>query len=100
MSNKAPKQWQLTTNETLNSFKNWKENLCYTLWLDTSFAPFIKDGITWQKKTEATPYRGFIDDPDGTPNRKTKEEKCVTLNLMLGQIANYATIISRNQIVK
>ena len=99
-SNKAPKQWQLTTNETLNSFKNWKENLVYTLSLDQSFAPYLKDGVTWGKLTSSTPSRGFTDDATTVANGKTKEEKCTTLNLMLGQIANYATVISRNQIIK
>ena len=98
-NNRAPKQWQLTTNETLNSFKNWKENLCYTLSLDKSFTPFLKDGVTWQKHSTASPTRGFTDDTTGTP-AQTGADKCSTLNLMLGQIANYATVISRNQIVK
>ena len=31
MAARAPKQWQLTRSETLNSFTNWKENLVYTL---------------------------------------------------------------------
>ena len=100
-SNRAPKQWQLTTNETLNSFTNWKENLCYTLSLDAAFKPLLRDGVTWQKQTAATPTRGFTDDPETvTTNRQTKEEKVATLNLMLGQIANYATVISRNQLIK
>ena len=99
-SNRAPKQWQLTPNETLNSFKNWKENLVYTLSLDTSFKPYLKDGVTWQKLTSTSPSRGFTDDGSGVTNAQTKDEKVATLNLMLGQIANYATIISRNQIVK
>lgn len=99
-SNRAPKQWQLTTNETLNSFKNWKENLVYTLSLDKSFAPFLKDNVTWLKHSTASPTRGFTDDAADTANRQTGTEKCATLNLMLGQIANYATIISRNQIIK
>ena len=98
-SNRAPKQWQLTPNETLNSFKNWKENLVYTLSLDNSFKPYLKDGVTWEKLTSLTPHRGFTDDATGT-NPLTKEDKVATLNLMLGQIANYATIISRNQIIK
>ena len=100
-SNRAPKQWQLTTNETLNSFKNWKENLVYTLSLDKSFAPFLKDGLVWQKHSTSAPTRGFTnDDASVTENRQSAAEKCATLNLMLGQIANYATIISRNQIIK
>ena len=95
-NNRAPKQWQLTTNETLNSFKNWKENLVYTLSLDKAFTPLLKDNVTWSKHSTTSPNRGFTDDAAGTPNGQTAGEKCATLNLMLGQIANYATIISRN----
>ena len=100
-NNRAPKQWQLTQNETLNSFRNWKENLVYSLSLDSSFKPYLKDNVTWGKLTSTSPHRGFTDDPATvTVNNQKKEEKVATLNLMLGQIANYATIISRNQIVK
>lgn len=98
-SNKAPKQKELTSHETLNSFKNWKANLLYTLSLDKAFTPFLKDGVTWQKLSSAHPTRGFTDDAADSAGRQTKEEKCATLNLMLGQIANWATVISRNQIV-
>ena len=98
-NNRAPKQWTLTTDETLTSFTNWKENMIYTLSLDTSFAPFLKDGVTWKEDDEDSPHRGFEDDATGATNRKTKEEKCTALHLMLGQIANWATIISRNDIV-
>ena len=99
-NNRAPKQWSLTPNETLNTFKNWKENLTYTLSLDSSFKPLLKDNVTWGKLTSSTPNRGFNDDAADATNRKTKEEKVATLNLMLGQIANFATIISRNEIIK
>ena len=99
-NNRAPKQWPLTTNETLNSFKNWKENLVYTLSLDKSFAPFLKNGVTWLKQSTVAPTRGLTDDAAGTTDALTAVDKCATLNLMLGQIANYATIISRNQIIK
>ena len=99
-NNRAPKQWQLTTNETLNSFKNWKENLVYTLSLDKSFAPFLHDNVTWLKHSTVTPNRGFADDATTETDPQTAAAKCATLNLMLGQIANYATIISRNQIIK
>ena len=40
-----------------------------------------------------------VTDPP-TEGTRTKEQKVAQLNLLLGQIANYATIISRNQIVK
>ena len=99
-NNRAPKQWTLTSEETLNSFTNWKENLLYTLSLDKSFAPFLKDGVTWKEESDDSPHRGFEDDETGTTNGQTKQEKCNTLHLMLGQIANWATVISRNEIVK
>ena len=102
MTNRAPKQWTLSKSETLNSFTNWKENLLYTLSLDQAFAPFLADGATWQKKSTANPTRGFTNDDDTVPaaTRLTAAQKCARLELMLGQIANYATIISRNTIVK
>ena len=99
-SSKAPKQWTLSKTETLNSFNNWKENLVYTLSLDTNFAPFLKDDAKWTKTSTTDPNRGLVDDPTDQADRKTKEQKVIQLNMMLGQIANFATVISRNQIVK
>ena len=101
-NSRAPKQWTLTKTETLNSFTNWKENLLYILSLDNNFAPFLVDGVTWLKKSTLTPTRGFTDDANTIPEarRRTAVQKCAHLELMLGQIANYATIISRNTIVK
>ena len=101
MASRAPKQWKLTTRETSNSYTIWKENLIYTLSLDPAFQPFLDDNVTWRTSTDPTPCRGFTDTP-ATETRPvvTKESKVATLNLMLGQIANFATVISRNQIVK
>ena len=101
-NSRAPKQWTLTKAETLNSFTNWKENLMYTLSLDNNFAPFLLDGVTWLRKSPTTPNRGFTDGGENVPEvrRRTANQKCAHLELMLGQIANYATIISRNTIVK
>ena len=100
MSSRAPKQWMLTKDETLNSFTNWKENLLYTLSLDENFTPFLEDGFIWHKKTANNVNRGFVDDPPGSRNRKYAVQKCAKLELMLGQVANYCTIIARNTIVK
>ena len=101
-SNKAPKQWQLSRNETLNSFTNWRENLIYSFSLDPAFTSYLGEGVTWQKKTSANVTRGFTDDGEtvDVAQRKTAATKVAKLELMLGQIANYATIISRNTIVK
>ena len=45
---------------------------------------------------------GFTDDPQSVPAgaRQTAVQENAKLELMLGQIANFATIISRNTIVK
>jgi len=89
---RALKQWTLTKNETLNSFTNWKENLLYTLSLDNNFAPFLADGVTWDKKSNIWPTRGLRDDTEAVPEarRRTAAQKCAHLELLLGKISNYA----------
>lgn len=101
MANRAPKQWCLTKVETVNSYENWRQHLLYTLSLDPNFLQYLEDGATWGKKTRANPHRNFVDDDENVPeaNRKTRAQKVRTLELMLGQIANYAPIISRSTIV-
>ena len=84
-SNQAPKQWQLTTNEKLNSQKKLKTQLktrkkiwfIHCLWISVSLLTSRRD---W--------------------HGENKEEKCTTLNLMWGQIQSYATVTSWNQIIK
>ena len=102
MATRAPKQWCLTKTETINSFENWKQNLIYTLSLDSNFAPFLVEGASWAKKTKTQPLRGFTNDGGTVPEakRRTAEQKTSMLELMLGQIANFCPIISRNTIVK
>ncbi len=99
---RAPKQWSLTTNETISSIEAWENNLKYILSLDPNFACFLTDGATWLKKTNAAPLRGFTDDNEDVPTvqRRTGAQKVTHLEMMLGQIANYAPIISRNTIVR
>ena len=101
-THRAPKQWCLSKLETINSFENWRQNLIYTLSLDNNFAQFLAEGVTWQKKTRTQPLRGFEDDGDDVPapRRLTAQQKVNFLELMLGQIANYCPIISRNTLVK
>jgi len=99
---RAPKQWQLTKGETINSFENFRQNLLYTLALDPNFAPFLSDDITWAKKTSTLPTRGFTDDDEHVPAARhlTAIQKSHTLDMMLGQIANFCSVISRNSIIK
>ena len=101
-SHRAPKQWCLTKNQTVNTFENWRQNLKYLLSLDPNFAPFLVDDAAWHKKSRADPTRGFVDDPVDVPvgRRRTALQKVTQLELMLGQVANYCPIISRNTIVQ
>ncbi len=77
--------------------------MIYILTLNDNFAPFLLPEATWGKDTTATPNRGFTDDAtvgNDPPTGLRKEQKVRQLELFLGQIANWAIIISRNQIVK
>jgi hypothetical protein len=92
----------LASATSLTSFEAWRQHLQYTLSLDPNFAGFLIDGFTWQKKTNAQPLRDFADDGEDVAeaNRRTAAQKCIHLELILGQIINYCPIISRNTIVK
>jgi len=98
MATRAPKQWQLSKNETITSIEAWKQNLAYTLLLDANFARYLIDDPTWERKTTARPLRGFTN--DAGENRRTAAQKVAQLEVMLGQIANYCPFIARNTIVK
>ena len=99
-SPRAPKQWQLTKIETITSYESWRQNLIYVLSLDKNFVPFLE--ATWQKQTASNPRRGLTDDGSAVPEaqRLTAAQKNVHLDLLLGQIANFCPVISRNSIVK
>ena len=99
---RAPKQWMLTKNETINTFENWRQNLLYILSLDQNFAPFLGEDVTWLKKSAANPTRGLVNDVDPVPaaQRLTAQQKNIHLELLLGQIANFCPVISRNSVVK
>ena len=99
---RAPKQWSLTREETITSFESWRQNLKYGLSLDRNFAAFIQEGVEWEKKSRNNPNRGFGDDGEevAVAQRRTAAQKVIHFELMLGQIANYCPVISRNTIVK
>ena len=97
---RAPKQWSLIKTETITSFEAWRQNLQYTLSLDQNFSIFLVDVSSWLKENATNPTRGLTSDAQGVPNRRTSEQKVSHLELMLGQIANYCPIISRNTIIK
>ena len=99
---RAPKQWCLGKNETVTSYESWRQNLLYTLSLDSQFAPFLMEGVTWEKKSKTSPLRGFTVDGEEIPEniRRTAQQKVNMLELMLGQVANYCSVISCNTIIK
>ena len=72
--------------ETINSFENWKQNLLYTLSLDSNFAPFLADGVQWLKKTKARPLPRLEanDHPVPLARRVTARQKVNFLELILG----------------
>jgi len=97
---RIPKQWQLTKTETINSFESWRANLIYSLSLDRNFAPFLVNGVTWQKASVEN--RGLQADGEAVPeaSRRTAAQKAASLEMMLGQIAIWCPVISKNTIVK
>ena len=72
----------------------------YILSLDAIFASFLEPGATWLKRTTANPNRGLTDDPEAAIPRVMAAQKLYRLDLMLGQIANFCPIISRNRIIQ
>ena len=100
-SYKAPKQWPLPSDATVNQYEAWKNNLIFTLSLDSVNSHFLKDDTTWQKQKKSVVHRGFTDDPTTVEatKRLTAAQKASALTLMLGQIANYSPI-NRSTIIK
>lgn len=96
----APKQWQLTKNETITSYESWRHNLIIILSLDTNFIPFLE--ATWQKQTAINPHIGLTDNGSSVPEAKrlTAVQKNRHLDLLLGQIASFCPVILRNSTVK
>ena len=101
-SNRAPKQWSLTKDETITSFEAWRQNFIYILSFDVNFAPFLLEEATWRRKASTNPTRGLTDVAEGVPEarRRSAAQKVMHLELMLGQIANFCPVVSRNIIVK
>ena len=94
----APKQRELTRVESITSFNAWRDNFLYVLATNKNFERFLTPNASWGRFSSTDLNRGFTDDTG--ENAVTKEEKVKQLNLFLGQIANYAPVISRNQITK
>ena len=94
----GPKLKQLSSRETLNSIETWKNNILYNLSLNPNFAPYLKVGFKFGKKTKDKPSRDLTDSVGD--DALSKEAKCITVDMMLTQVANWAEVIPRNDIVK
>ena len=98
-SYKALRQWSLKSDADSIDYESWKNNLLFSLGVDDVYKPFLKEGVTWGKLTKSSPNRGFTDDPETATAGLSASQKASALNLMLGQIANFAPIY-RASIVK
>ena len=77
------------------------EHIQYTLFFDHNFANFLNEQATLHTSSHLS-TRGLTDDGENisTIRRRTAEQKCAHLNLLLYQIANFCPAISRKTIVK
>jgi len=99
---RPPKLWPLSKNETITSFENWRQVVIYSISLNKHFAPFLTNDAKWTISPSTTANRGLSHDGNDVPqaDRRTAEQKCASLELMLGQIAVHAPIVSQRSIVK
>ena len=74
MASRGLKIKELTENETLSSFDNWRQTLLYSFSLDPQFSEFLAEDAKWEKKNTAGSTRGLVDDTAGDKKR-TKEQK-------------------------
>ena len=93
---KGPKLRSLTQNESLNTIEIWKQNIIFSLRGNESFKPFMKEDFKWGKKSRGKPTRDLVSDTDGL----SAEDKCILVDLLLDQIANFCPVIPRNDIIK
>ena len=94
----GPKLRQLLPVESLSSLESWRQNVLYNLSLDKSFSGFLVEGFVFGKKSRQRPDRELTDDTDA--NGLTARAKCIQIDMMLEQIANWANVIARNDIVR
>ena len=109
----GPKVRNLNSKETLSSLETWKQTILYGLRLNPDFRPYIGENVVFGRKSKAKPFRSLVDtirtetveDAEGNQRQmvhvtKSREEKVIEVDLMLEQIANYATNIPRQDITR
>ena len=98
MANRAPKQRELRKEETVSEFEAWRANLLYILSQDAAFARFVD--AEWTRTRTDPVTRGLQDDLQGAANHMSGAQKKHVVEQMLGMVANYCPIYSRNSIIK
>ena len=89
-SKRVAPQRSLEKEETISSFEAWRGNLMYILNTDENFSPFLDSNKSWDKKVKGgRQHRGL-----------SSAQELNYLELMLGQIANFCPVISRNTIIR
>ena len=95
----APKCRILTSNETQSSLDTWRETVLFNLTLDGTFECILEeDNLKWGPSTETN--RGLKPDATSKADGKTGKQKAAVLKLLLGTIASYAPVISRQFIME
>ena len=110
----GPKIRSLTSTESLASLESWRNNVLYGLRLNPDFRPYLRENYKFGRKTKGKPCRDLTDEKETATIRnaatdreevvervvKTKEDKAVEVDILLDQIANYASTVPRNDITK
>ena len=74
--------------------------------MNEEFRPYLVAGFRWGKKSRLKETRDLVDIPEVktegvvTTPKKSKEERAIEVDLMLDQIANFAPVIPRNDVIK
>ena len=92
----APKCRILTSHQTQTTFETWKETLLFNLTLEGTFEFLLEDGFKWKSVTVAN--RGL--EPDVGEHALTAKQKAAILSMLLGTIAGFAPVISRQYITQ
>ena len=97
----GPKLRQLNPSgsENIGTIESWISQVMYNLTLNPLFKPYLKPGAKFGTKTNAKQTRDLTDDTG--EDALTKEEKCIHVDLMLDQIANWvADVLPRHNITR
>ena len=104
----GPKIKQLSNKETLQSIESWKSIVLYGLRLNPEFKPYLDS--EFGRKSRNYQLKQLTDDTTTTTDVDGKTEiqvitvssaeKCEIVDLLLNQVANYASTVPRNDIVK